>query len=562
MADYFISKTRVATADLVTADGQPVLERHADLSALLAERAGPETAALFAEPLVSHGNDEAPPSVSWYTTLPGEAVPLERLTPAERSRAERWLSDHLRPMRAMAEDPGSANLVWGALTTLGQSDIQVVGDRPVITNWGLMLDGNGANASTRTDHFARTLGSYVSTPAQPVAAAPPAMPASAAAPTTEEATEVAPPVTPARRGVPAIAWVPLVILLALAGATLYWLLQPGTRLFPPETPLISEAEALEAQTALNDSLRARKAELDAALEGAVCRADGVLIVPGGLTPEGLTPPKEGTEFPRKAAVAPGTLLPNAADRVLVPGDGEEDQTLLGLLEASTVLVLARGPAGMSAGSGFVVGPGLIVTNQHLIADAAPGEIAVAGKGLEQPLAAQVLKAAGPLEETGQDFALLQIEGADLPAFPIHLTEASLKLTNVIAAGYPGDVLELDIDFAALKAGDLSAVPDLTVTDGIVNTEQQIGPQTSVLMHSAALSSGNSGGPLVDMCGRVVGVNTFVRKGPLQNRGFALSSGDLLAFLEGTEATPAVVTETCAPEVRPHVPRAKDSKDKD
>ncbi|MFC3117669.1 hypothetical protein [Jhaorihella thermophila] len=61
MADLFLTKTRISPSDLVEAGGRPVLERHAELHALLSDRAGPATAALFAEPLVSRGNDAAPP---------------------------------------------------------------------------------------------------------------------------------------------------------------------------------------------------------------------------------------------------------------------------------------------------------------------------------------------------------------------------------------------------------------------------------------------------------------------------------------------------------------------
>ncbi|MFD2855220.1 trypsin-like peptidase domain-containing protein [Seohaeicola zhoushanensis] len=148
----------------------------------------------------------------------------------------------------------------------------------------------------------------------------------------------------------------------------------------------------------------------------------------------------------------------------------------------------------------------------MIAAAQAGQILVTGKALARPAPAEVVKTLGPLTEAGGDFALLKIADVAMPGFTLHVPSAPLTLTNVVAAGYPGDVLETDAAFAALKAGDLAAVPGLTVTDGIVNTEQQLAPGTHVLMHSAALSSGNSGGPLVDMCGRLVGVNTFVRQG--------------------------------------------------
>ncbi|WP_425043962.1 trypsin-like peptidase domain-containing protein [Primorskyibacter sp. S87] len=555
MADQFLSKIRVGASDFVEAGGAPILERYEELQALLRERAGPETAALFAEPLISKGNDASPPTVSWYGEQAGDARPLSSLTGAERDRIEAYLSDHLRPVRALGDDTAHRDLALGALTTYGTDDVMVVGDRPVIVNWGLMPDGNGADATARPAHYAATLGQYLPLQETVSAAA-----ASAHAPTEPPATAVVPPaatlagtpdprrVTSPRR-LPMIAWLPLVLLLLIAGGVLAWLLMPETRLFHAASPpVVTEEAALAAQRELNDSLRARRAELAAALDGAVCRKDGVLLLPDGLTPEGLTPPAVGTVPPEQAQAAPDAILPNAPGRLMVGEQGNQGD-LLSHIEARTVLILAQEPGGLATGSGFVVGPGLIVTNQHVIADAMDGAIHVIGASLDAPKPAQVLKSDGPLSETGSDLALLRIEGADLPAFALHVPSGSLKLHQVIAAGYPGDVLELDVDFSALTNGKVSAVPDLTVTDGIVNTEQQIGPDTRVLMHSAPLSSGNSGGPLVDQCGRVVGVNSFVRKGQLQNRGFALTVADLVAFLQDTPAVPSLDEAECAPTVR-------------
>jgi S1-C subfamily serine protease len=110
----------------------------------------------------------------------------------------------------------------------------------------------------------------------------------------------------------------------------------------------------------------------------------------------------------------------------------------------------------------------------------------------------------------------------------------------------------------MMRGDGGATPDLTVTSGTVNTEQSMvapdGAAVSLVVHSAPISQGNSGGPLVDMCGRIVGVNTFVRRGQLRNLNVALASPDLLAFLAGSAAQPAVVTTPCRPQVtRPAPP---------
>lgn len=560
MADQFLCKIRVSPDDFVEAGGRPVLERHAELRTLLADRAGPGAAALFAEPLISRGNDAAPPTVSWYGDAAGEARPLSGLSAIDRDRAEAYLADHLRPLRALVNDPATADLVLGALSVQGGDDVVVVAGRPVIVNWGLMPGGKGANASARPAHYEATLGRYLPL-AGAVGAAPEPEPVVLVTGTGGAAPAHPRLRDPGPRRLTPLTWVPLLVLLLLAGAVLAWLLLPGTRLFHAATPpVVTDAATLAAQRALNDSLRERRDALQAALDGAVCRADGVLVVPGGLTPEGLTPPPLGVAPDATGPAAPDALLPNRADRVLVPqGDGEA-ATLLDWIEARTVLILARGAGGIAVGSGLVVAPGRVLTNQHVIEDVGEnGSILVTSRAMAQPQVARVLKVQGPLADTGGDFALLAIDDTGLPAFTLHRPDRSLKLSQVIAAGFPGDVLEMDADFAALKAGDLGAVPELTVTDGIVNTEQQIGPDIRVLMHSAPLSTGNSGGPLVDMCGRVVGINSFVRKGRLQNRGYALPVSGILAFLSGTGIEPQVTEEPCAPLVlRPQAVAAPDT----
>lgn len=555
MADHFVSKQRVAPEDFIEVEGQSALSRFAAFRALLAERAGPEVADLFAEPLVSQGNDSAPPTVSWYSDKAGEQVPLAQLGPGERARVEAYVADHLRPVQALTEDPQHADMANAALTSLGQDNIVVVDGQPVVVNWGLMPGARGASPAARGAHQAATLGRFVAAPAKAQGRTQGAssVPSSGVVPPT-------PPVSPTAQtseGLPRIAWVPLVVLLVLAGGVLVWLLLPGTRVFARDgaVPAISDQSELDAARAHNAALRDRKEQLQAALNGAMCRPDGTLILPGGLTPEGLTPPPQGAQPEDKAEAAPDALLPSNPARVVVE-DGQS--TLLDTITARTVLVLAQGGGEAGVGSGFVVGPGLIVTNQHVIAQAtgAGGSVFVTSDALGAPVQAEVLKSRGPLKATGQDFALLRIARTDLPAFSLYVGDNPLTLSNVVAAGYPGDVLEFDVDFAALRAGDGAAVPAITVTDGIVNTEQQIGPATRVLMHSAALSQGNSGGPLVDMCGRVVGVNSFVRRGPMQNRGYALSTGDLLAFLGDTSASPGRVETTCAPlVVRPQITQA-------
>jgi S1-C subfamily serine protease len=567
MSDQFLTKTRISLDECVELEATLVLERFSELRALLLDRLGPEAAALFAEPLLSRGNDAAQPSVSWYSDRPGMAQPLSTLSPALRAEAKALLTAQLRPVHRLADSGEAGPLLTAALTLRDADSVWVAGGRPVLINWGLLPAAARVDAAARRAHHAMTLGRFIpsiaESQARPAAMEPSAPTATPTAVASPPAQETAADGASRRVGLRPVAWVPLTLLLLIAGATLAWLLLPGTRLFPPSTAgyAVTDERAAALAEQVNRDLRARRAALETALHGAVCRADGALVLPDGRTPDGLLPPppEEIRTAPgTRAEGVPGALLPPPPERVVLPSGVAGDTvteagnvlTLLDQIEARTVMVLTTAEGSTSGGSGFVVGPGLIVTNHHVIAEAlaSDGRIFVIHAALGSPQRADVIRAVGPLEREGADFALLRIAATDLPAYELLLPDNSLKLTNVVAAGFPGDVLQTDPRFSALLRGDGAAVPDLTVTQGAISTEQSLSPGTNVLGHSAPISQGNSGGPLVDMCGRVVGVNTFVRQGPMRNMNFALSAGDLVAFLADTPAQGQIVSSACVPMV--------------
>ncbi|TDX33624.1 trypsin-like peptidase domain-containing protein [Rhodovulum visakhapatnamense] len=581
MAEHFLTKCQIELSQCLEIGGGLALESHGALTQALRERVSPEAAALFAEPLLSRGNDSAPASVAWYTDHPGEGRPLRALDEADRVRAEAALSERLRGIRAHLGDPEDGPLFGAALHLANHpdGDIWVVDGQPVILNWGMLPPGMARDPDTRGAHVAATLGRFL-----PLAGAPPLSAAEALARRGDAApagAEAAPPVSgagpagaviapdpvapePARRVWPGpIAWVPLLVLLLIAGGALAWLLMPGTRIFPARAPdpAIDRAEAAAAVAEINASLEQRLARLQAALDGAQCRPDGTLTMPDGRTIEGLLPPEPGNPADApgsRAAADPRPILPPDPARVQVPSDGASAMdltSLLELIEARTVMVVrymadADTQPGQQVraerGSGFFVGPDLVVTNNHVVEGAPEDRIFVTNRGLGQQYPVTVIKTAGPFGSTGRDFALLRVHGVNAPHFTLLKPDHSLKLQSVIAAGYPDDLLG---DWR----GGTDPVPDLAVTDGTVNAEQVLTQGTPAIVHSAPISQGNSGGPLVDMCGRVVGVNTFVRQGALRNLNFALSSDDLLAFLESAALTPATVTRPCQPQLlRPMV----------
>lgn len=557
MANHLLCKTPVAIADLIEIDGEAAVERHAALREALAARAGPEAAALFAEPLLSRGNDAAPATIAWYGEAPDDGVTLDGLAPSSRVAAERWLADHLRPVAALADDPALGPLVRAALATRGRDDIRMAGGRPVIVNWGQIPAEIAADPVRREAHLAAALGRFVMLPPSALRGAA-AVGAAAAATAARLAPAATAAETPAAAAVaPRSGWaavVPLAVLLLLAGGVLLWLTRPGVRVFPPTPPAVaidSGAAAALADQA-NADLRARRDALRAAIEGAQCRADGILVVPGidgPVTPEGLPPLPAGAP-PAEAQSRPALVPP--ADRVLVPEASPPDgtmltRTLLAHIEARTVFIVAQGGGATSTGSGFVIAPGLVMTNAHVIAGG--GEIRVAHARLAAPVPATVVAQDGPLETTGGDFALLRV-AADLPSFDLHVPadDRDLRLTGVIAAGFPGDLLDTDGAFReAIQRGALTA-PELTLTEGVISTAQRVTPTSHVLVHSAAIASGNSGGPLVDLCGRVVGINTFVRTGPMRTLNFALAARDLIRFVGPTGTAVPSAAGACAPRV--------------
>ncbi len=161
----------------------------------------------------------------------------------------------------------------------------------------------------------------------------------------------------------------------------------------------------------------------------------------------------------------------------------------------------------SLGSGVIVSPdGVVVTNTHVIKVGGAAEIKVALADRREFDAKLIL------QDEKSDLAVLRIEGGD-GRFP-HLEfedSDSLEVGDlVLAIGNPFGVGQ-------------------TVTSGIVSAlaRTEVGRSDAQLFiqTDAAINPGNSGGALIDMAGRVVGINTaiFSRSGGSHGVGFAIPS---------------------------------------
>lgn len=188
---------------------------------------------------------------------------------------------------------------------------------------------------------------------------------------------------------------------------------------------------------------------------------------------------------------------------------------------STVTVMAELQTGFgqggSVGTGIIAtSDGEIVTNAHVVEGSTSLRVRLAGE--TEPRLATLLAI-----DIGNDLALLDIEGEGFPAATF-ARPGSIRLGDeVVAIGFA-----LDLDGApTVTLGIVSALNRTLVTD--------MGALDGLLQTDAAISSGNSGGPLVNAAGEVVGINTAVARGSstlaASNIGFSISVDEALPIFE-------------------------------
>lgn len=334
----------------------------------------------------------------------------------------------------------------------------------------------------------------------------------------------------------------VVLACVLAAAVLGLFMIPGVLLYPAPRLPPEERVLVALQKEANQALEQQVAQMRQDLSGDVCVAGTRLLRPG---PGGAAAPATDTDA--------AALLPPPVERIAAPpanGKGApspaSERSLADLLDEATVLVIARRASSTGFGTGFFVAPGLIATNLHVVGDPPAAEVWVTSKALDRVTRAKLVARSERIEVGAPDFALLQIDDDDaVPA--LTLASPAERLQNVIASGFPALVMDTDANFRRLREGDLEAVPEMAVSQGIV-TARQSPSGTPLILHTAAVSGGNSGGPLVDQCGRVIGMNTFIRteKDQAARMNYALATDALATFLANAGIQVTVASDLCRP----------------
>jgi S1-C subfamily serine protease len=167
------------------------------------------------------------------------------------------------------------------------------------------------------------------------------------------------------------------------------------------------------------------------------------------------------------------------------------------------------------GSGFVIADGFILTNRHVVAEADALAIQDPANPSGDPLVGKIAAISKEL-----DLAIIRCEGLNAPPAPANGAEVT-RGTEVLALGFP----VMDVVGKGLKA-----------TRGIV-TGLPSKDTGNMMVLDVQTNPGNSGGPLCDRSGRVVGIvtaKTFTERF-VQGYGLAIPMRDALPFIGQTIA---------------------------
>ena len=485
---------------------------------------------LWAEPVTGQATPAGYASISWYTPVEGVGTPLSRLDAGEAEQARAALRRAREAVTPHLDDTPGGVLLRKALFIPSADNVFVVNGHPVLVNWGLLPQGT--DEATAPILWGEPENGE--TPSGVTGAATAATGASAAG--IAGATAGNAIIRRSKAGL-----FGALLLGILLGVLLLFLLRSCVKtaqeqpVAPDTPPVAAESPEEAARKAEWANLLREKAFWQGLLELTPCELKAFFDGNAGKTdakPDaGETTPGKDVPENQPGETVPGISLPPLPSaNATVPAKAVDLSTLTipQRLEQGTVLILAPVPGGAQQGTGFFINPDHVLTNRHVVANAIDDMVMVTNANLRGARRGMVVARS---DTPGYDFAVIKVmlvEGDQVPALPLSPTVN--RTDKVSAWGFPALVSEQDPAYLRLLRGDFNAVPEVVFTDGVVNAILQTSPRN--IVHSAVVSQGNSGGPLVNEKGDVIGINTFIRLDADSNRQTqtALGSDAIMGFL--------------------------------
>lgn len=210
----------------------------------------------------------------------------------------------------------------------------------------------------------------------------------------------------------------------------------------------------------------------------------------------------------------------SGERLYEMGSEVKDQSIRDWVEQiGEAVALVQTPTGL--GSGFVVHQdGYIVTNDHVVAGEHRISVTIFEQGKREMKRQTYDNVSIVAISSDLDLALLKIEQENLEPFktvPIAAVDALSEGQTVFAIGSPLGL-------------------DRTVSEGIISVANRVIGGRLYLQTTTQINSGNSGGPLFNLRGEVVGVNNMkIAAVGAEGLGFSISSRVLKSFLDNRDA---------------------------
>jgi S1-C subfamily serine protease len=202
------------------------------------------------------------------------------------------------------------------------------------------------------------------------------------------------------------------------------------------------------------------------------------------------------------------------ERLITISQNSDLSDIARLVEPAIVAINGVGKDGESVGSGVCVASGgYLLTNSHVVNDCYAINVILSNK---QKTTASII-----YEDTVLDFAILKCE-TSLPYLQLADSDSLNVGNDVLAVGTP---LSLSLTHTFTK-GIVSAL-NRTLK---VGSDYGSGFMQNLIQHDASLNPGNSGGPLLNTQGQVVGINTLKISGG-EGIGFAIPTKSFISLLD-------------------------------